>query len=145
MAASISSSVKFFVHMSASVASWSLVQRLPIDLYLSKSLRSILWSGPHRRKSIAAVGVFHFPDVFVEPLHDRLDEGILVGGRPIYLMRVSEGSLPSSFSRQCQQELRHFALVSAAFLNEFSPDDNPTVTVLALSKTGQIQTQTLEI
>lgn len=62
-----------------------------------------------------------------------------------YLMRVAEGSLPSSFSRQCQQELRHFALVSAAFLNEFSPDDNPTVTVLSLSKTGQIQTQTLEI
>lgn len=62
-----------------------------------------------------------------------------------YLMRVSEGSLPSSFSRQCQQELRHFALVSAAFLHEFSPDDTPTVTVLSLSKTGQIQTQTLEI
>lgn len=28
-----------------------------------------------------------------------------------YLLRVSEGCLPTSFSRQCQQELKHFAVV----------------------------------
>jgi hypothetical protein len=64
-----------------------------------------------------------------------------------YLMRVSEGSLPSSFSRQCRQELKHFALVSSAFLNEYFVDDpgNAVVTVLSLAKTGQVQTQTLDI
>lgn len=64
-----------------------------------------------------------------------------------YLMRVSEGSLPSSFSRQCQQELRHFALVSSSFLNSmFTEDDQQAiVTVLSLTRTGQMQTQTLDI
>ncbi|MEZ0000959.1 hypothetical protein [Sinorhizobium fredii] len=64
-----------------------------------------------------------------------------------YLMRVSDGSLPSSFSRQCQQELRHFALVSSSFLNsKFSGDSGEkVVTVLSLSRTGQIQPQTLDV
>lgn len=63
-----------------------------------------------------------------------------------YLMRVADGSLPSSFSRQCQQELRHFALVSSAFLNSSSGEDEQAfVTVLSLSRTGQIQTESLDI
>ncbi|MBU2327499.1 MAG: hypothetical protein KJ755_09140 [Alphaproteobacteria bacterium] len=63
-----------------------------------------------------------------------------------YLMRVADGSLPSSFSRQCQQELRHFALVSSAFLNSSSGDEEQAfVTVLSLSRTGQIQTESLDI
>ena len=64
-----------------------------------------------------------------------------------YLVRVSEGSLPSSFSRQCQQELRHFALVSSAFLNETSADEDAEshVTVLHLTRTGQMQGESLDI
>jgi hypothetical protein len=64
-----------------------------------------------------------------------------------YLMRVADGSLPSSFSRQCQQELRHFALVSSAFLNAASSDDEEQshVTVLSLSRTGQMQTESLDV
>ena len=62
-------------------------------------------------------------------------------------MRVAEGRHPSSFSRQCKQELWHFALVSSSFLNRaFSDDDTvATVTVLSLNRTGQIQTQNLDI
>lgn len=63
-----------------------------------------------------------------------------------YLMRVADGSLPSSFSRQCQQELRHFALVSSAFLNSSAGEENQTfVTVLSLTRTGQMQTESLDI
>jgi hypothetical protein len=65
-----------------------------------------------------------------------------------YLMRVADGSLPSSFSRQCQQELRHFALVSSAFLNSSSSggdDEQAFVTVLSLTRTGQMQPESLDV
>jgi hypothetical protein len=65
-----------------------------------------------------------------------------------YLMRVADGSLPSSFSRQCQQELRHFALVSSTFLNSSSSggeDEQAFVTVLSLTRTGQMQPESLDV
>lgn len=65
-----------------------------------------------------------------------------------YLMRVADGSLPSSFSRQCQQELRHFALVSSTFLNSSSSggeEEQAFVTVLSLTRTGQMQPESLDV
>ena len=51
-----------------------------------------------------------------------------------YLMRVADGSLPSSFSRQCQQEVRHFALTASSFIQErFSPEDGDAQQIRILS------------
>ncbi len=65
-----------------------------------------------------------------------------------YLMRVASGSLPSSFSRQCHQEIRHFALVTQTAVQRLmaSDDDQPRVVrVLALGERGEIQAQRLEV
>ena len=65
-----------------------------------------------------------------------------------YLMRVASGSLPSSFSRQCHQEIRHFALVTQTAVQRLmaSDDDQPRVVrVLALGSRGEIQAQPLEV
>ncbi|CAN2532671.1 hypothetical+protein [Methylocapsa aurea] len=59
-----------------------------------------------------------------------------------YLMRVANGSLPASFSRQCHQEIRHFALVTIAAmrkLQQSADDDLEQVNVLALGPHGEIQ------
>ena len=58
-----------------------------------------------------------------------------------YLMRVSGGSLPSSFSRQCQQEVRHFSLSATAFvearLHEEDGEGRP-VQILSVGRDGRI-------
>jgi hypothetical protein len=58
-----------------------------------------------------------------------------------YLMRVADGSLPSSFSRQCQQEVRHFALAASSFLHEcLEVDDRDSlqIRILSVGKDGGI-------
>lgn len=65
-----------------------------------------------------------------------------------YLMRVANGSLPASFSRQCHQEIRHFALVTVTEIRKLLVDDEPgrdVVSVLSLSDHGEIQPSTIEI
>lgn len=63
-----------------------------------------------------------------------------------YLLRVEEGSLPSSFSRQCQQEIRQFALIVAAALGDVGEEgDLTSVRVLSLAHNGGIQAKTLEV
>lgn len=65
-----------------------------------------------------------------------------------YLMRVANGSLPSSFSRQCHQEIRHFALVTQTAIQDLmaGDDDQPQVVrVLSLGSRGEIQAQPLEV
>lgn len=65
-----------------------------------------------------------------------------------YLMRVANGSLPASFSRQCHQEIRHFALVNVTEIRKLLQDDEPgrdVVSVLSLSDQGEIQPSTIEI
>lgn len=63
-----------------------------------------------------------------------------------YLLRVEEGTLPASFSRQCQQEIRQFALIVAAALGDEGEEADLTkVHVLSLAANGAIQSKTLEI
>jgi len=65
-----------------------------------------------------------------------------------YLMRVANGALPSSFSRQCHQEIRHFALVtqtSVQGLMGSDEDQSQVVRVLALGSRGEVQSQPLEV
>jgi hypothetical protein len=65
-----------------------------------------------------------------------------------YLMRVAGGSLPASFSRQCHQEIRHFALVTVAAVQELFAQDEPgpeVVRVLSLGTQGDIQASRIEI
>jgi hypothetical protein len=66
-----------------------------------------------------------------------------------YLMRVANGSLPSSFSRQCHQEIRHFALVTQTEVQRVlasEDEDGPRVVrVLALGSRGEVQPQMLEV
>ncbi|MBB5708375.1 hypothetical protein [Sphingopyxis panaciterrulae] len=63
-----------------------------------------------------------------------------------YLLRVEEGSLPSSFSRQCQQEIRQFALIAAAAFGEGDQDEElNAVHVLSLGSSGQIDAKMLEV
>lgn len=65
-----------------------------------------------------------------------------------YLMRVASGSLPSSFSRQCHQEIRHFALVTQTAVQRMmasDEDQTQVVRVLALGSRGEVQAQPLEV
>ena len=63
-----------------------------------------------------------------------------------YLLRVEEGSLPASFSRQCQQEARQFALIAAAsFGDEGEEQDLNNVHVLSLGASGVVDAKTLEV
>lgn len=65
-----------------------------------------------------------------------------------YLMRVAGGSLPSSFSRQCHQEIRHFALVTQTEVQRVAPPDadrRQVVQVLSLGSRGEVQPQMLEV
>ena len=65
-----------------------------------------------------------------------------------YLMRVASGSLPSSFSRQCHQEIRHFALVTQTAVQRLMASDEEqtqVVRVLALGSRGEVQAQPLEV
>jgi len=63
-----------------------------------------------------------------------------------YLLRVEEGSLPSSFSRQCQQEVRQFALIAAAAFGDSGEETEvENVYVLSLGTSGSIDSKTLEL
>lgn len=65
-----------------------------------------------------------------------------------YLMRVASGSLPSSFSRQCHQEIRHFALVTQTAVQRLmasDEDQTQVVRILALGSRGEVQAQPLEV
>lgn len=63
-----------------------------------------------------------------------------------YLLRVEDGSLPSSFSRQCQQEIRQFALIAGAALGDEGEETALTsVHVLSLAANGGIQSKKLEV
>jgi hypothetical protein len=65
-----------------------------------------------------------------------------------YLMRVASGSLPSSFSRQCQQEIRHFALVTQTAVQRLvasDEDKTQVVRVLALGSRSEVQAEPLEV
>jgi hypothetical protein len=65
-----------------------------------------------------------------------------------YLMRVAHGSLPASFSRQCHQEIRHFALVTTATMRKMlqsADDELEQVNVLALGTHGEIQASQIGI
>jgi hypothetical protein len=58
-----------------------------------------------------------------------------------YLMRVADGSLPSSFSRQCQQEVRHFALAASSFiLDRFAEEDGDAqqIRILSVMRDGTV-------
>ncbi|MER8824032.1 hypothetical protein NKH70_30495 [Mesorhizobium sp. M0991] len=65
-----------------------------------------------------------------------------------YLMRVANGSLPASFSRQCHQEIRHYALVATAAIRAMHVDDEPSpevVRMLSLGAQGEVQANRIEI
>ncbi|HEV2567866.1 hypothetical protein [Sphingomonas sp.] len=64
-----------------------------------------------------------------------------------YLMRVANGSLPASFSRQCHQEIRHYALVAVAAVRSLvEREPGPEVVrMLALGTHGEIQASRIEI
>jgi hypothetical protein len=56
-----------------------------------------------------------------------------------YLVRVAKGSLPSSFSRQCYQEVRHFALAAASFVERYMErEDDQLIRILSVAKSGAI-------
>jgi hypothetical protein len=58
-----------------------------------------------------------------------------------YLMRVADGSLPSSFSRQCQQEVRHFALTASSSIQDrYAMDDGEAqqIRILSVMRDGAI-------
>jgi hypothetical protein len=99
----------------------------------SENLKLEIGDGAHRPcfrvKSVSAIQ--EIPPLDLRPL---LFE---------YLLRVEEGSLPATFSRQCQQELRQFALIAAeAFDNELEFN---SVHVLSLAASGTVDAKTLEI
>ena len=65
-----------------------------------------------------------------------------------YLMRVANGSLPASFSRQCHQEIRHYALVAIAAIRSMHSEDEPgpeVVRMLSLGAQGEVQASRIEI
>lgn len=65
-----------------------------------------------------------------------------------YLMRVANGSLPASFSRQCHQEIRHYALVATAAIRNLHVDDElgaEVVRMLSLGMQGEVQAHRIEI
>lgn len=49
-----------------------------------------------------------------------------------YLLRVADGSLPSSFSRQCHQEVRHFAMMLRQVLQRIFRSTSPTLDSLRI-------------
>jgi hypothetical protein len=65
-----------------------------------------------------------------------------------YLVRVANGSLPASFSRQCHQEIRHFGLVTVTEVRKlFPPGENEPdrIRVLSLGDQGEIQQSPVEV
>lgn len=65
-----------------------------------------------------------------------------------YLLRVADGSLPSSFSRQCHQEVKHFAVILRQFLQHISPSNRLTlesVRVLSLDADALIRESLIKV
>lgn len=65
-----------------------------------------------------------------------------------YLLRVADGSLPSSFSRQCHQEVKHFAVMLRQFLQRLSPVKRLTlesVRVLSLDADALIKESLIKV
>ena len=65
-----------------------------------------------------------------------------------YLMRVANGSLPASFSRQCQQEIRHFSLVTQTKIDAVlgqADDERQSVQLLSLGNKGELRGDRLEV
>jgi hypothetical protein len=62
-----------------------------------------------------------------------------------YLKRVSAGSLPSSFSRQCHQEIRHFAVRLASALYRDADEETTVIRMVDLDNAGRLHEQILEI
>lgn len=65
-----------------------------------------------------------------------------------YLMRVANGSLPASFSRQCQQEIRHFSLVTQTWIDARlgkADDERQSVQLLSLGSRGELRGDPLEV
>ena len=73
--------------------------------------------------------------------------------RPIlfeYLVRVANGSLPSSFSRQCHQEIRRFAMMLSQDLTLLQQrltgsGVGTRIGILHLNETGAIQRENIEV
>jgi hypothetical protein len=64
-----------------------------------------------------------------------------------YLMRVANGSLPASFSRQCFEELRHFRLGLTGKLRDLElidPNDLNQMALVRLSDRGTLQRERLQ-
>ena len=65
-----------------------------------------------------------------------------------YLLRVSEGCLPTSFSRQCQQELKHFAVVVREAMARALGEDLRSIkdiNILSLDGDASIKSQGIKI
>jgi hypothetical protein len=62
-----------------------------------------------------------------------------------YLKRVSGGSLPSSFSRQCHQEIRHFAVRLASALYDEGDQETTVIRMVDLDNLGRLHEHILEI
>lgn len=62
-----------------------------------------------------------------------------------YLKRVSAGSLPSSFSRQCHQEIRHFAVRLASTLYGDEEQETTVIRMVDLDNAGRLHEHILEI
>lgn len=65
-----------------------------------------------------------------------------------YLLRVADGSLPSSFSRQCHQEVKHFAVMLRQFLQRIAPLKRLTlesVRVLSLDADALIKESLIKV
>ncbi|GHD20790.1 hypothetical protein ACFOEZ_20605 [Tianweitania populi] len=113
-----------------------------VDRTSTTNLSVKLLRDPVTRRPSLGVAV---PKLWVQAKMPQLDL------RPLlfeYLMRVANGSLPASFSRQCHQEIRHYALVATAAIRAMHADDesNPEVVhMLSLGTQGEVQASRIEI
>ncbi|PVE22837.1 hypothetical protein DC522_19040 [Microvirga sp. KLBC 81] len=62
-----------------------------------------------------------------------------------YLMRVAAGSLPSSFSRQCHQEVRRFAVMLSKELSKLNGANDSQIGILSINEQGTIQSRNIEV
>ncbi len=113
-----------------------------VDRTSTTNLSIKLSRDPVTRRPSLGVAV---PKLWVQAKMPQLDL------RPLlfeYLMRVANGSLPASFSRQCHQEIRHYALVATAAIRAMHTDDETgpeVVRMLSLGTQGEVQASRIEI
>lgn len=62
-----------------------------------------------------------------------------------YLLRVADGSLPSSFSRQCHQEIKHFAMMLRQALHQVFAHVGPTIRLLSLDSDASIKANPIKV